>query len=157
MSKTIPSLGVGDAAPPFALADAAGTVHDLRDILQTHRVVLIFYPGDMTPGCTMQLCAVRDDWGAFERAGISVFGVNYASAESHERFSAAHHFPFPLLIDKKMEVSKKYGAIKKAFLKTIIRRTVVAIEKDGRIVFYRQGMPKDTDILKSFARQAAQS
>jgi thioredoxin-dependent peroxiredoxin len=149
MKRTKSSFDVGSPAPEFSLPDASGQSHAFGGSTGK-RTVLIFYPGDMTPGCTMQLCAVRDDWKEFERAGIGVYGVNHAGSESHTRFSDAHKFPFPLLIDEGMKASKKYGAVKKIFLKTVIKRTVVGIGPDGRIVFYRHGMPKDADVLKAF-------
>ncbi len=150
MSKTTSDLSVGSIAPAFTLSDAAGNKVTLRDLVKEKKVVLIFYPGDMTPGCTMQLCAVRDDWKNFEQAGISVFGVNHANAVSHDKFAQKYHFPFPLLIDADLSVSEKYGAIKKIFRKTVIKRTVVGISTDGTIVYYRHGIPKNTDILKAF-------
>jgi thioredoxin-dependent peroxiredoxin len=149
MKRTNFSFDIGSPAPEFSLPDASGNGHAIGGP-SGKSAVLIFYPGDMTPGCTMQLCAVRDDWKEFERAGIDVFGVNHAGEESHARFSSAHNFPFPLLIDAGMKVSKKYGAVKKIFLKTVIKRTVVGIGPGGKIVFYRYGMPKNADILKAF-------
>ncbi len=149
MTKPSTPIGVGTQAPNFTLSDASGTAYELRELLKEKNVVLIFYPGDMTPGCTMQLCAVRDDWSAFDKAGVAVFGVNHANAASHAKFTKAHAFPFPLLIDEGMAVSEKYGAIKKIFKKKIISRTVVGVRKDGIITFYRRGMPKDTEILKA--------
>lgn len=145
-------LKVGDKAPTFTLKTQNNKDVSLNDFVGKKPVVLIFYPGDMTPGCTIQLCNIRDDWSKFEQAGTVVFGVNHADADSHKRFSNKHDFPFPLLIDADKKVSKKYGAIKKLFLATVIKRTVIAISKDGIIKFYRHGMPKNTEILKSLAK-----
>ena len=152
--KTAAALALGSPAPVFSLPDASGAVHRIGEPGAAHGTVLFFYPGDMTPGCTMQLCAVRDDWKSFGREDITAFGVNHAKADSHARFSAANHFPFPLLIDSGMNVSKRYGATRRIFLKTVIKRTVVGINRDGRIVFYRHGMPKNNDILKAFTASA---
>jgi peroxiredoxin Q/BCP len=43
-------INVGDPAPDFALPDAAGTTHRLRDALARGSVVLVFYVLDNTPG-----------------------------------------------------------------------------------------------------------
>lgn len=150
MSDT--ELKVGDKAPTFTLKTQDNKDVSLNDFVDKKPVVLIFYPGDMTPGCTIQLCNVRDDWSKFEQADAIVFGVNHADADSHKRFSHKYNFPFPLLIDADKKVSKKYGAIKKLFLATVIKRTVVAIGKDGIIKFYRHGMPKNTEILKAIIK-----
>jgi len=145
-------LKAGDKAPKFTLKTNQGQETNLTDLIGKHPVILIFYPGDMTPGCTIQLCNIRDDWAKFKQAKAMVFGVNHADAESHNRFADKYSFPFPLLIDKDKKVSKKYGAIKKIFTATVIKRTVVIIGKDGLIKFYRHGMPKDTELLKALTK-----
>lgn len=145
---------VGDAAPTFTLQDERGRPVSLSDFKGKKNVVLIFYPGDMTPGCTLQLCAVRDDWQKFERADTVVFGVNHGDAESHARFSKTYGFPFPLLVDQDKKVSAKYDALKTFFKAKIIRRTVVGIDKNGRISYVKRGMPKNADILKAFAKKS---
>jgi thioredoxin-dependent peroxiredoxin len=146
-----PSLNVGDRAPTFTLADQDGNTVSLSDFKGKKRVILIFYPGDMTPGCTMQLCAVRDDWSKFRVLDTVVFGVNPADAESHTAFRKKYAFPFPLLIDKTKSVSTKYGAIRKFGALKLIKRTVVGIDTEGKIVYLRSGMPKNAEILKAIA------
>lgn len=145
-------LAVGIKAPLFTLMDARGKSVSLSDFRGKKHVVLIFYPGDMTPGCTMQLCAIRDDWKKFTTKDTVVFGVNQADATSHSRFSKTYRFPFPLLIDTGRRVSAKYGATRKYFKATIIRRTVVGIDKNGVIFYLRRGMPKNTEILKAIPK-----
>ncbi len=134
-------------APPFSLKDQSGQTINLESF-HGKFVVLIFYPGDMTPGCTMQLCAIRDDWSKFEKSNTLVFGINHGGADTHELFIKKYSFPFPLLIDKEKKVSATYGAIVSLLGFQIIRRTVVVIDPDGTIIFYRHGMPKNADILK---------
>lgn len=145
-------LAVGSKAPAFSLHDEQGETVTLKHLLADSSVVLIFYPGDMTPGCTMQLCAVRDDWEEFKKSNIRVFGVNQADERSHKTFKEAYHLPFPLLIDTGKKVSSAYGAMRKFFKTQIIKRTVVGIDQDGIIRYYRHGMPKNVDILKVFKK-----
>lgn len=121
-----------------ALSDHAGTP-----------VVLVFYPGDMTPGCTLQLTGLRDHKAALAQAGATVYGINPASAESHAAFRSRHDLPFPLLVDKGAKVAKAYGAVRRVFGLTLIRRTVIVVGADGRIAFSRHGLPKESDILKA--------
>jgi peroxiredoxin Q/BCP len=149
---TAKPLAIGDNAPSFTLKDERGREISLSDFKDKKNLVLIFYPGDMTPGCTMQLCAVRDDWSKFQKADTAVFGMNHGDADSHAAFSKKYSFPFPLLIDAGKKVSTRYGAIRLFFKTTIVRRTVVGIDKGGRIVYLKRGMPKDADILKAFQK-----
>ncbi|MCR4256653.1 MAG: peroxiredoxin, partial [Candidatus Uhrbacteria bacterium] len=146
MKKT---LGVGSKAPDFELKDASGVHVRLSETLPSGPVVVVFYPGDHTPGCTVQLCALRDDWDAFKRAGVSVFGINHGNADSHRAFAAAHRFPFPLLVDEGKRVSRAYGTIGTLLKASFIRRTVVGISPDGIIRYARRGFPKNAEILKA--------
>ena len=146
-------LSVGDQAPLFSLKDQDGKTVSLKDFKGKQNVVLIFYPGDMTPGCTIQLCGIRDNWSKFKHMDTAVLGINHADAESHNSFIKKYNYPFPLLIDTNKAVSKKYGAIKKIFSATVIKRTVVVVNQEGKIIFYRYGMPKETDILKILVKK----
>lgn len=145
----LPALKVGDRAPQFRLHDQAGNPISLKDFAGKKNVLLVFYPGDMTPGCTMQLCAIRDDWSKFLKHDTVVFGINHGDAESHKLFIKKHAFPFPLLVDTGKKVSTAYGAVRAFFKTKIIKRSVVIIGMDGRIAYLKRGMPKDADILKS--------
>jgi len=121
-------------------------------MLNNGPVVLIFYPGDQTPGCTIQLCAIRDDWSDFQKAGIQVLGINPSGPDSHKSFIKKYNFPFPLLVDEGRKVAKAYGAEQDMLIAKIVRRTVVAIDTEGRIIYYRQGLPKNSEILKAITK-----
>lgn len=150
-------LAVGMSAPTFTLKDEKGKTVALADFKGKKNVILVFYPGDMTSGCTMQLCAIRDDWQKFLKADTVVLGMNHADAESHGAFIKKHRFPFPILVDTGKKVSTRYGALKKYFKAIIIKRSVFGIGKDGKIFFIRRGMPKNSDILKAIATANEQS
>lgn len=144
-------LKVGDRAPAFTLQDQGGNKVRLSDFKGEKNVVLVFYPGDMTPGCTIQLCAIRDDWSKFQSKDTAVFGINHGDEDSHKTFIKKYSFPFPLLVDTDKKVSIRYGAIKTFFKTKIIKRSVVVIDKQGKIVYLKRGMPKDTEILKAIS------
>lgn len=144
------SPGVGSKAPIFTLKNQDGEPVNLEQALSTGPVVLIFYPGDLTPGCTIQLCSIRDDWSQFEKNNIHVFGINPGDAASHKTFVDRHTLPFPLLVDEGRKVAKRYGAEQDLLIAKIVKRTVVGIDQNGRIVYERQGMPRNSEILKAF-------
>ena len=136
-------LKVGDKAPEFTMVSSTGDTVRLNDYSGKNSVVLIFYPGDETPGCTKQLCAVRDDYSKFETKAVKVFGVNPAGMESHQKFVKRYGFQFPLLIDEKSAIAKLYGCE----FGPMVKRTVYAIDPQGKIVYVKQGMPSDDEIL----------
>ena len=135
-------------APSFSLPDQNGNLVSLSDFKGKKNVLLVFYPGDATPGCTMQLSALRDDFSKLAALDTVVFGVNHGDAQSHATFVKKCSLPFPLLTDAYKKVSARYGATKKLFKLTIIKRTVVVVNTDGNIIYFKHGMPKNAEIFK---------
>jgi|GEM_PF-241666 len=140
-------LAVGRQAPEFRLPDQQDNIVSLADFRGEKNVVLVFYPGDNTPGCTKQLCAIRDDYQLFQEADAVVFGINPQGADSHQKFSEQYQFPFPLLVDADKKVVSAYGC-----QGLVTRRTVYGIDKAGVIVFAQRGMPPDADIVAAFEK-----
>ncbi len=143
-------LAVGDRAPEFTLLASDGSTVSLAETRAHGNVVLMFYPKDQTPGCTAQLCTARDESAAYVTAGVKVFGINGDSAESHARFIAKHGLTAPLLIDAGLAVAKAYDALIALGPIRFVNRTVVGIDREGTIVFYKRGMPKAAEILAAF-------
>jgi len=99
---------------------------------------LFFYVRDDTPGCTKEACSFRDGFAGLRKKQVVVLGVSPDSTESHKRFAEKHELPFPLLVDEKAEVAKKYGVWgkKNMYGRTfygIIRSTFI-IDENGRIL-----------------------
>ena len=78
-------LTPGTLAPDFTLADQNGTPHTLSSY-RGRKVILYFYPKDMTAGCTSQACVFRDLYPQFLEKGAAVLGVSKDSTASHKRF-----------------------------------------------------------------------
>ena len=104
-------IDVGDRAPDFELAGTGGRTYRLDDYLGDGRngVILAFYPGDFTAGCTKQFCSYRDDSEKLDALGIPVLGISPQSVDSHERWTEEKRLNVPLLADEGMEVAKAYG------------------------------------------------
>jgi peroxiredoxin Q/BCP len=148
-------LGVGARAPDFSLPADSGETITLSQALGHGPVVLIFYPMDNTPGCTAQLCAVRNDAARYAEAGITVYGVNNGGAASHQRFIEKHGLTAPLLVDSGLAVSAEYDAVLSIGLIRFIKRTVVGVARDGTIAFYKRGTPSTDEIIGALAPAAA--
>ncbi|HEX3747834.1 MAG TPA: peroxiredoxin [Bryobacteraceae bacterium] len=136
-------LPTGTTAPDFSLPDETGRMVHLAG-LRGRNVVLVFYPGDDTPGCTKQLCQFRDGWSEAQARGVEVFGINPQSARKHGDFRRKFSFPFPLLVDSGQKVGALYRTNG-----LIVKRTVYLIGRDGVIRFSRRGMPSPHDVLSS--------
>lgn len=121
----------GRKAPAFELPDADGNTVALGDLLKRGNLVLYFYPKDMTPGCTTEACAFRDDASRIKALGAQVVGISADSADSHRKFIAKHELNFPLLSDTGNRVSRLYGVYKK---KSLYGREFMGIERTTFII-----------------------
>ena len=129
-------LETGIKAPAFTLPDQNGQMRSLSDY-KGQKVILYFYPKDMTSGCTSQACNFRDLYPQFLEKGAVVLGVSKDSVESHKRFEEKHGLPFPLLSDTEFQVIGAYDVFKKDKegkpMKSLVRTTYL-IDEDGVIL-----------------------
>ena len=128
-------LDAGSPAPDFSCPGMDGSVR-LSD-LRGKKVVLYFYPKDMTPGCTIEAENFRDSMPAFEEAGVVVLGVSRDSLDKHCRFRDKHSLNFDLLADEDGTVCEAYDAWqeKQNYGRTYmgIVRSTFLIDEDGKI------------------------
>ena len=89
-------LEIGTKAPEFSLQDQNGKFHSLSDY-KGQKVILYFYPKDMTGDCTSQACNFRDLYPQLREKGAVVLGVSKDTVESHKRFEEKHGLPFTLI------------------------------------------------------------
>ena len=126
----------GIPAPEFELLDDTSTLRKLSDYRGRH-VVLYFYPKDDTPGCTKEACNFRDDYSAYDQAGVVILGVSPDSVRSHVKFKQKFQLQFPLLADEEHKVSEQYGVWgpKKFMGKEYVGvlRTTFLIDRDGLV------------------------
>ncbi len=129
-------ITAGKPAPDFELLDDAGKSRHLSDF-RGHPVILYFYPKDDTPGCTTEACNFRDDYSAYQKAGVTILGVSADSVTSHAKFKAKYGLPFPLLADPDHKICDAYGVwgLKKMMGREYegIRRTTFLIDAQGKV------------------------
>ena len=130
------TLNVGDAAPPIALPDENGTIHDLAD--QRGRwMIVYFYPNDDTPGCTTEACEFRDIHDDIKVEGATVWGISPNGRDSHRKFREKYDLTFTLLSDEDHAVAEAYGAwgLKLSFgvEKMGLIRSTVLVDPDGKV------------------------
>lgn len=123
-------LKQGDKVPAFSAPDQDGNIVSSKE-LRGRKYILYFYPKDDTPGCTTEACAIRDDYRAFKKLDVPVFGVSKDSAASHQKFIKKYSLPFPLLVDENLSLIKTFGAYGK---KSMYGRTYMGIIRSTFIV-----------------------
>lgn len=130
-------LEIGTKAPEFKLPDQNGEMRSLSDY-KGQKVVLYFYPKDMTAGCTKQACAFGELYPQFMEKGAVVLGVSKDTVASHKKFEEKYGLPFTLLSDVEKEVIQAYDVWKekKNYGKVsmgVVRSTYL-IDEEGVIV-----------------------
>lgn len=130
-------LANGTKAPDFTLPDQNGQSRKLSEYLG-QRVILYFYPRDMTAGCTKQACAFAELYPQFREKGAAVLGISKDSVASHKKFEEKYGLPFVLLSDPEKTVIQAYDVWKekKMYGKVSmgVVRTTYLIDEQGIIV-----------------------
>ena len=122
-------------APDFSGKNQDGKPIKLSSFRGKKKVVLYFYPKDMTPGCTTEACDFRDQFKKFKNTVI--LGISVDSPERHRKFIDKYNLPFELIADENKKICTKYGVWqeKKLYGKTfmgIVRSTFI-IDKAGTV------------------------
>ena len=101
-------LQKGTKAPYFEGKDENGNMVKLTDFAG-RKLVLYFYPKDMTSGCTAEACNLRDNIGTLSEAGYAILGASVDDAKSHQKFIAKHELPFHLIADTEKTLVEQFG------------------------------------------------
>jgi peroxiredoxin Q/BCP len=144
----------GKRLPAVALTDHEGKTVKTSDLKLP--AVVYFYPKDDTPGCTKQACGIRDNWDAFRRAGLTVYGVSKDDARSHQKFIAKYDLPFTLLTADEATLEKLGVWVEKSMYgKTYmgISRDTYLVGADGKVLkHYHKVKPEEhaAELLADF-------
>lgn len=123
-------------APDFTLLNEREEPVSLSDY-KGKKVVLYFYPKDMTPGCTTEACDFRDQHEKFAELNAVILGISGDDANKHTKFIEKYGLPFSLLVDEDHQVAEKYGVwvLKKMYGREFmgIERSTFLINEEGMV------------------------
>ncbi len=126
----------GEQAPGFEGIDEKGNTIRLTDF-RGSKLALFFYPADMTPACTKEVCSLRDGYTELREAGYKLLGVSPDKPGKHQRFIDKYDLPFSLVADEDKTIANLYGVWgPKTFMgRTFdgIHRTTFLIDAEGVI------------------------
>jgi len=121
----MPQIKTGNKVPEFSLPVTGGGTWSLKQAAG-RKLVIYFYPRDLTSGCTREAQDFRDLHGAFRKAGVEIVGISRDSLASHEKFAARESLPFPLLADADEKVCRLFDVIKP---KSLYGRKYLGVER----------------------------
>lgn len=149
-------MNIGDKAPEFLGLNEKGEEIRLSNY-KGRKIVLYFYPKDMTSGCTAQACNLRDNYEELRKQGYEVIGVSINDQKSHQKFIEKNSLPFTLIADTEQKLVQEFGVwgeksmYGRKYMGTF--RTTFIINKEGiieRIILPKEIKTKDhaAQILK---------
>lgn len=131
------TLAEGSLAPDFELPSSTGETVKLSDY-RGQRVLIYFYPKDMTSSCTQQACDFRDRHEEFKGLNTVILGISTDPMSRHDKFIAKYGLPFTLLSDEEHQVAEQYGVwqLKKLYGKEYmgIVRSTFLIDEEGKLI-----------------------
>lgn len=142
-------LGAGAEAPAFDLSCSDGR-RIRSEELKGKNYVLVFYPGDNTPGCTLQLQAFSRLLPRFQALGAEVFGVNGADVESHRNFVQCCSLSVPLLVDEGRSLAVAYRTAQPKIPRTF--RAVFVVDGKGIVRSAMKDYPDPEAVLRVVER-----
>lgn len=102
------------------------------------KLILYFYPKDMTPGCTTESIEFNTNLAKIKKLGANIVGVSRDKMSLHEKFIEKHGFKFPLISDPEEKLCKSFDVIKEKSLygrKYMgVDRSTFIISQDGKIL-----------------------
>jgi peroxiredoxin len=123
---------VGQQAPDFTLRDENRQEVRLSD-LRGQPVMIVFYPFAFSPVCQGELCTIRDEWSAFERAGARVLAISRDSVWALKAWKEQQGFKHTLLSDPKGEVARLYGCWNEDL--AAAERLTVVLDRNGVVTY----------------------
>lgn len=129
-------MKIGDIAPQFELPRNGGGTVSLSE-LKGKKVVLYFYPKDLTSGCTTEAIDFSASAQEFEKANTVVIGMSPDSVKSHDKFAAKHSLTVMLASDEEKSTIEAYGVwVEKSMYGRKymgVERTTFLIDPEGKI------------------------
>jgi peroxiredoxin Q/BCP len=167
-------VSVGDKAPAFSATTDDGSKWNLGDHLGKNYLVVYFFPGALTSGCTKQACAYRDNKQDLVDAGIDVVGISTDKPDNLKLFRKAENLNFTLLSDEKGDIARLFGVPlgQGGSLTRVVdgteyqltrdisdKRWTFILDKNGKVVYKNDAVDpeKDSQQVLSFIQQHKQS
>ncbi len=123
-------LKEGERVPTFSLKSQNGTWVHSHEYTGIQPLVIFFYPRDLTPGCTAEVCAFRDEYAEIIALGGEVIGISGDSSTVHDRFASKYKLPYLLLADEGNHVKKMFR-VRNRFLDLLPARETYVVNCEG--------------------------
>lgn len=143
---------VGDKAVDFTLPYATKDTMifegwKLSSLFGKGPIILAFYPADWSPGCTKEMCSMRDNFADLQKLDAQIIAISGDYVYSHHFWAKTQNFPFMLASDYNGKVAHLYDSWNEE--KNYCKRTVFLIDNSGKIAYrdLEYSVKDDADFL----------
>ena len=105
------AVGLDEAAPDFALPNAAGKSIVLKDLLKSGPVILTFYRGGWCPYCNIQLRAYQSVLPEISASGARLVAISPQLPDNSLDTVNKNALTFDVVSDVRNEVARSYGLV----------------------------------------------
>jgi len=134
---------INEPAPPFKAQSTKGPINFPADY-KGKWVLFYSYPGDFCATCTTELLALTQNKELYDELGVEIVALSIDSIFSHIAWLKSIYdldfneyknveVDFPLIADTNMEISRKYGLLRRGETETETVRGGFLIDPNGKI------------------------
>lgn len=122
-------LKEGDKIPNFTARCTDGTVLNSEEF-KGKWTILFFYPKAFTPGCTKEVCNLRDGFQILSKFDVNVYGISKDNLETQMKFKKRYGLPYELIADQDGKIIKSFGV---SGLFGFAKRVTFIVDPEGKI------------------------
>ena len=124
---------VGDLAPDFQIPgpQRGAPPSNLKDFQGKKKVLLMFFPGAFTPGCTTEFTEAGQTYDKFAAMNIEMVGISADLPGAQAKFKEVVGAKNTFVSDRSLAIAQKYDAAGANFAK----RYYFLIDETGKIAW----------------------
>ena len=106
------SIKVGETAPDFAIpaAQRGQPASSLADMVKSKNVLIMFFPGAFTPGCTTEFTQAGIHYDKFTALNVEMIGISRDQPGALAAFKTSVGAKNTFVSDLEFAIATKYGA-----------------------------------------------
>ncbi|HEY2380851.1 MAG TPA: redoxin domain-containing protein [Terriglobia bacterium] len=126
---------VGDAAPEFAIpaAQRGAPPSNLKDFQGKKKVLVMFFPGAFTPGCTTEFTEAGKYQDQMNAMNIEMIGISADLPGAQNKFKETVGAKNTFVSDRSLAIAQKYDAV--AANGNSAKRYYFLVDESGKVIW----------------------
>jgi len=146
---------VGEMAPDFLVKPGGrgGAAVNLKDYQGKQNVLIEFFPGAFTPGCTQEFTDAGKEYDKYTALNIAILGISADLPGALAQFKTATGAKNDFVSDRDLSIATKYGAqnpnnAKRFYFLVDQTGKIVWSDTTNTLVLTEKLLPQVTEALK---------